>query len=154
MDPLWEGLGGLGRNWRKGKVGQGPRAGARRKPSSWTLRAVVTWGEPGSFSEGADNVGVLTHCLLFLREAFFQDFLPFGLSPTPHPRHGGAAIAVRTGDMKTLEGLGLGSRLGAPDGEQRLFLHPPPFLFLWPPADSAPLRLGGERAPKKLRGSG
>lgn len=83
--PFGKGWGGLGRNWRKGKVGQGPRAGARREPSSWTLWAVVTWGEPGSFSEGADNVGVLTHCLLFLREAFFQNFLPFGLSPTPHP---------------------------------------------------------------------
>lgn len=83
--PFGKGWGGLRRNWRKGKVGQGPRAGARREPSSWTLWAVVTWGEPGSFSEGADNVGVLTHCLLFLREAFFQNFLPFGLSPTPHP---------------------------------------------------------------------
>lgn len=28
-----------------------------------------------------------------------------------------------------LKGLGLGSRLGAAAGEQRLFLHPPPLFF-------------------------
>lgn len=61
---------------------------------------------------------------------FFQDFLSFGLPPTPHPDT--AAVAVGTREIKMLKGPGLDSRLGAADGEQRLFLHTPPFFSSGP----------------------
>lgn len=49
----------------------------------------------------------------------------------PPPTPDTAAVAVGTGEIKMLKGPGLDSRLGAADGDQRLFLHtPPPFLFL------------------------
>ncbi|XP_031228007.1 bromodomain and WD repeat-containing protein 3, partial [Mastomys coucha] len=81
--PFGKRWGGLGRTWRKGKVGQGPRAGARREPSRWTLGAVVTWGELGSLLRRGGQRRGLNSPPFILAGGVFSGFS--SLWPAPHP---------------------------------------------------------------------
>jgi hypothetical protein len=83
--PFGKRWGGLGRTWRKGKVGQGPRAGARREPSSWTLGAVVTWGKSGSLLRRGGQRRGLNSLPFIPAGGVFSGFPSLWPAP-PHPQ--------------------------------------------------------------------
>lgn len=154
--PFGKRWGGLGLDWRKGRASQGRRTGAGREAWIWALRTVVTGVNRLLPSKGADIAGVLTRPLFMPVGGGFSGFPP----SRPPASYTGLALRQQLCDSRNTDAKGSGTRtqvgsasLGA-EAWPVWFAHPLTFSFLPPPVDSAPLRLGGKRAPKKLRGSG